>query len=76
MDTPVWEGVNKALNSLWRVERVFPHINSHREGEAQYKKGINRRPKVVDIQFVEKLKILEDGSKIEKRLVIIFRDFV
>lgn len=34
---------------------------------------MNMSPKRVEIQFNEKLKILEDGSKIENKLAIIFK---
>ena len=34
---------------------------------------MNNRPKKVEIQFNERLKILEEGSKMENRLAIIFK---
>ena len=46
--------------------------NDQREGEAQYRWGINVNPKSVEIQPSQRLKILDDGSKIENRLAIIF----
>ena len=65
--------VSNALNSLWRVNIVSLQPRDHREGEAQYKYGMNKRPKRVDTQLSEKLKSLEEGSKIENKLAIIFR---
>lgn len=54
---------------------ILLHNKDHREGEAQYKYGINIKPNKVDIQFIERLKILEEGSKIENKLAIIFKIF-
>lgn len=73
IEVPTWEGVRSALNSLWRVWIIFLHRRDHREGEAQYKYGINIKPNKVDIQFIERLKILDEGSKIENRFAIIFK---
>lgn len=75
IDTPKCEGSNKALNSLCRVWVIFVHNKDQREGEAQYIYGTNSRPSKVDTQFKEKEKILEDGSKIENKLAIIFKEF-
>ncbi len=75
VDTPMCEGVKRALNSLCNVWMIFLHRNDHRDGEAQYRYGMNIRPRRVEIQFIDKLKILDDGSKIENRLAIIFKVF-
>ena len=58
---------------MWSVLTSFLHNKDHREGEAQYKYGRNINPRRVESQLVEKLKILDEGSKIEKRFVIIFK---
>ena len=75
VEAPMWDGDSKAVNSLCKVWINFLHIRDHREGEAQYKYGININPRSVDNQFVDSLKILEEGSKIENRLAIIFKIF-
>ena len=51
---------------------IFDHKRAHREGEGQYKYGTIRRPINTEVQFRGILKILEEGSKEENRLVIIF----
>ena len=76
IDVPTWDTERRALNSLCNVLITFLHNRDHREGEAQYKYGINISPKRVEIQLVERLKILDEGSKIENRFAIIFKIFV
>ena len=70
---PIQLTVKSALNSLWRVKVISLQHNDQREGEAQKRYGINSKPKKVEIQFNDKLKILEAGSKIENKLAIIFK---
>lgn len=72
---PLWEGRSRALNSVCRIIINLLHNKDHREGEAQYIKGIKRIPNKVEVQFKGKLN-LEEGSKIENKLVIIFRIFL
>lgn len=70
---PLWpDGPNKVLNSLWRVNKIVFQKIVYREGINQYTEGINKIPKKVLIQFKDKLKILDEGSKTENKLVIIF----
>lgn len=70
---PLWElGPSKGLNSLCKVSKILFQIILYREGISQYKEGINKSPTIVDNQFNDKLKILEEGSNTENKLVIIF----
>ena len=64
---------NKVLNSLCKVFIKLVHINDHRDGIVQYRYGISIRPKNVDSQLRERLKIDDKGSNLENRLVIIFK---
>lgn len=69
---PKWEERIKALNSLCKLYRIFLHNKDQRDGELQYKYGINIIPKIVDIQLIDRFRILEEGSKIENKFIIIF----
>lgn len=48
---------------------------TQREGETQYMKGKNNKPKKVEIQLRGSEKILDEGSKILNNLAIIFKIF-
>ena len=60
------------LNSLCRVKKIFCQKMIFREGISQNIRGKNKIPKVVLNQLKEKDKIFVEGSKIEKRFIIIF----
>ena len=70
-----WLGPKIVKNSLWSVELILAQINDHRDGEAQNKYGINKNPRIVEAQFIGKSISLEEGSKTENSLVIIFKFF-
>lgn len=59
------------LNSLWRFNNILFHNMKWRDGINQNLVGINNNPIDVLIQFKDIL-LKVDGSKTEKRLVIIF----
>lgn len=61
----------RVLNSLFNIEVILIHIKFIRDGINQNIDGINISPKIDLIQFNDKFD-LEDGSKIENKLVIIF----
>lgn len=65
-------GLNRVLNSLLRVTKIEFHKIWCREGISQNIGGIKIKPKKVLIQFKDKLKMLDEGSNTENRLVIIF----
>lgn len=65
-------GPSKVLNSLCKEIRIIFQIILYREGINQYKDGIIKIPKKVLNQLRDKLKILEEGSKTENKLLIIF----
>ena len=70
---PLWfESFNRVLNSLWRVNKILFQIMLYRDGIIQYIDGIISNPINVLSQFNERLKILEEGSNTENKLVIIF----
>lgn len=73
---PMWEGDKRALNSLCKVKITLLQSRDQREGEDQYKKGINKSPKIVEVQLTDRLKNLDEGSKIENKLAIIFSFFL
>lgn len=62
----------KILNSLWRVLITKNHNIWGRLGIIQYNNGIKIKNNKELNQFRDKLKIEEEGSNAEKRLVIIF----
>lgn len=62
----------RILNSLWRVKKIFCQNKLFREGISQYVKGKNKIPNKVLTQFKDKEKVFVEGSKIEKRFIIIF----
>lgn len=68
-----WVGPSRVLNSLCRVSIILFHIMMCREGINQNMGGISIRPIKVLVQFRDVLKILDEGSNTENRLVIIFR---
>lgn len=63
------------LNSLCSIRMIFDHKRDQREGATQYKHGKYIKPKNVEVQFKDKFIILEEGSKMENNLVIIFKFF-
>lgn len=63
---------NKVLNSLCSLFKIKFQKIYWRLGIIQNEYGINNKPKKVLNQFKGKLKIFVEGSKIEKRFVIIF----
>lgn len=65
-------GPNRVLNSLWRVNKILFQKIWYREGINQYIDGIIKIPIKVLNQLSERLKILDDGSNTENKLVIIF----
>ena len=70
---PLWpEGPNNVLNSLCKVKIILFHKIWCREGINQYVVGINNSPINTLIQLILKLKILDEGSNTENKLVIIF----
>lgn len=69
---PFKDGDKRILNSLWRVIIILYHIILYRDGINQNIGGIINNPIIVLIQFNEKFRILEVGSKTENKLVIIF----
>jgi len=54
------------------VEVIEDQRRDHREGIAQNKYGMNKKPKKVEVQFKERFIILDRGSNLENRFVIIF----
>jgi hypothetical protein len=58
---------------LCNVEKILFQKIETREGRNQKIKGKNKIPKIELNQFKERLKILVEGSKIEKRFIIIFK---
>lgn len=60
------------LNSEWRVKKILFQNIERREGINQKIIGKKSIPNIVLIQFIEILKILVDGSKIENKFIIIF----
>ena len=69
----IWEGVNKALNSVWMASMILFQSKAHREGISQYLKGINNKPKNVESQLRERVVSDEEGSKTENKFAIIFK---
>ena len=69
---PEKEGPNKVLNSKCNDIKTLFHTIIWRLGINQYIIGINNKPIKDLIQFNDKLKILEEGSNTENKLVIIF----
>lgn len=69
---PFNEGSSRILNSLCKVIIILYHNILYRDGINQYIGGIINNPIIDLIQFNEKLKILDVGSKTENKLVIIF----
>lgn len=67
----LWIPIN-ILNSLWRVLKILFQKTIIRDGKNQKIIGKNKIPKNELIQFKDKLKIFVEGSKIEKRFIIIF----
>ena len=65
-------GPRRVLNSLWRVLVILFQIIKIREGINQYMLGIMINAISAAVQFNERFMILDEGSKTEKRLVIIF----
>jgi len=49
------------------------HIILYREGINQYINGIKNNPRIILIQFNDKLKIVVEGSKTENKFVITFK---
>ena len=70
---PGFAGPRRVLNSLWSELISLPQRRDHREGADQKRYGIRARPRKVDSQFREMFSLEERGSKLENRLVIIFR---
>ncbi len=70
---PSAEFASRILNSLCKVSKTLNQSNDQREGIIQYKAGMNKRPKKVEIQFKERSIIDDMGSKTENKFVIIFR---
>lgn len=66
-------GSRRILISLWRVIIILFQKIWYREGSNQYIEGIIKIPRIVLIQFNDKLKILDVGSNTENKFVIIFR---
>lgn len=64
---------NNVLNSLCRVKFILFHIMLIRDDVNQNIDGIINNPINVLVQFIEILKILVDGSKVENKFVIIFK---
>ena len=62
----------RILNSLCKVIKIFCQKIINREGNNQNIKGKNKTPKIVLSQLIDKERILVEGSKIEKRFIIIF----
>jgi hypothetical protein len=65
-------GPNKVLNSLCNIINTLFHRIWCREGINQYIGGIIIKPIKVLIQLREKLKMFDEGSNTENKLVIIF----
>lgn len=63
---------NNVLNSLWSLTNKLFQIILNRFGINQKIIGIKIRPIKILIQLSDILKILVEGSKTEKRFVIIF----
>ena len=60
------------LNSLCNVKKILFQNIEIREGKNQNIIGKNIIPNIELSQFIDKLKILVDGSKIENKFIIIF----
>lgn len=66
-------GPNKFLNSIWSLEIIKFHKIKCRFGINQKENGKNNNPNIVLIQFNGILNKLVEGSKIENKLLIIFK---
>lgn len=67
------ETPRRVLNSLWRVKKILFQKKDSREGKNQNIKGKNNIPSIVLNQFIDRLIILVEGSKIENKFIIIFK---
>lgn len=70
---PLWlNGPRSVLNSLCKVLIIIFQITIYREGINQKAIGIMITALKVLIQLIDKFRIFVEGSKVEKRFVIIF----
>lgn len=60
------------LNSLFKSKMIFFHVKLKRFGMSQNEVGIKIIRREVLIQFMDQLKIVDEGSKTENKFVIIF----